>query len=199
MLNATKPATDNENELLARIEFLEGQVEEFSKVAFAYGVEPSRPKTITGSTTKAHTASGTAYVTVNRLDDGKPFEVFLNVGKAGSDIMELGEAIGRLASLALRHGATLGGVANQLVGIGGNNKFNPPLASAIGKTLTEINGTDWSKNSLSDETLGTVSVTGYSSPAKEQNTGRLCDQCHNFSVVFEEGCEKCHLCGWSAC
>ena len=45
---------------------------------------------------------GTAYITVNSDERGEPFEVFLNVGKAGSEVSAVSEAIGRLISLVLR-------------------------------------------------------------------------------------------------
>ncbi len=45
---------------------------------------------------------GTAFVTVNDTGDGEPFEVFVQVGKAGSDTMAVAEALGRLVSLVLR-------------------------------------------------------------------------------------------------
>ena len=40
---------------------------------------------------------------INRNGNAEPFEVFLNVGKAGSDTAAVSEAIGRMISLALRY------------------------------------------------------------------------------------------------
>ena len=101
--------------------------------------EYKRPDTLSGKTTKVRTGAGTAYVTVNRDENDVAREVFFTVGKAGSDIHGLAEGLGRLASLALRKGASLGGVANQLEGVGGTGNFNRPLAAALGRALTDMN------------------------------------------------------------
>lgn len=185
--------------------------------AIPHAVKFTRPTTLSGRTVKASTKAGTAYVTINS-DGERPVELFVNVGKAGSDIMELGEAIGRLASLSLQQGADLGDVAQQLLGIGGNGKFNKPLAHAIGEALL-IHG-DPKPEPVAEDTwedeggaiVPSVNVRilpGYDvmhedddgNPVDINNvsSGKACPECHNFSVVREEGCEKCHLCGWSAC
>ncbi len=61
-----------------------------------------RPRAVPGATYEIATPLGKAYVTVNRNGANEPFEVFCNVGKAGSDTAAVSEAIGRLISLALR-------------------------------------------------------------------------------------------------
>ena len=30
-------------------------------------------------------------------------------------------------------------------------------------------------------------------------TGNLCAQCGGYTLVYEEGCKKCHACGYSEC
>jgi ribonucleoside-diphosphate reductase alpha chain len=180
-----------------------------------------RPSALFGSTSKVRTSAGTAYVTVNVDENGRPVELFVNVGKAGSDIMELGEAIGRLASLSLQSGADLPQVANQLVGIGGNGNFNPPLAHAIGVALLEVNLDNAERrgggyhdcedklraegrldaliDQLEDVFPEPVVTPAPDKPKTQRPSGQMCPECKNFSVVIEEGCKKCHLCGWSAC
>ena len=67
-------------------------------------LKPSkRPKTLKGSTTCLPTSLGNLFVTLNTVD-GKPFELFAQIGKAGSDVVAFTEAIARLISLALRCG-----------------------------------------------------------------------------------------------
>src|SRR6266478_2843636 len=61
-----------------------------------------RPHSLTGTTYRIGTPIGTAFITVNQTPDGDPFEVFLQVGKGGSDTMAVAEALGRLISLVLR-------------------------------------------------------------------------------------------------
>src|SRR5882724_4093455 len=65
------------------------------------GVKP-RPHSLTGATYRMETPIGTAFITVNDNGGGEPFEVFVQVGKAGSDTMAVAEALGRLVSLVLR-------------------------------------------------------------------------------------------------
>jgi len=61
-----------------------------------------RPEKLTGCTYKVKTPVGTAFVVINSDDLGNPFEVFINVGKAGTHVMADAEAIGRLLSTTLR-------------------------------------------------------------------------------------------------
>ncbi|HEX7588515.1 MAG TPA: adenosylcobalamin-dependent ribonucleoside-diphosphate reductase, partial [Anaerolineae bacterium] len=84
-----------------------------------------RPRQLHGATYEIATPLGKAYVTVNRNGNEQPFEVFCNVGKAGSDTAAVSEAIGRLISLALRLPSPLTPterleqIVSQLSGIGG--------------------------------------------------------------------------------
>ena len=68
----------------------------------SYDVKRPRPRRLHGSTYRRLTPLGTAYITVNDTDEGEPFEIFMNVGKAGSDVAAVSEALGRLISLTLR-------------------------------------------------------------------------------------------------
>ena len=67
-----------------------------------------------GVTYKFRTEAGNLYVTVNKNGEGRPFEVFLQIGKSGSTHGSLAEAIGRLVSLALRSGVDPYDVIDQL-------------------------------------------------------------------------------------
>ena len=84
-----------------------------------------RPHSLAGATYRMETPIGTAFVTVNDTPGGEPFEVFVQVGKAGSDTMAVAEALGRLVSLVLRlpsplsAGRRLEEVISQLSRIGG--------------------------------------------------------------------------------
>lgn len=157
-----------------------------------FAVEFDRPTVLAGRTHKVGTKAGTAYVTVNRDGDGVAREVFFNVGKAGSDVAALVEALGRLASLALRKGATLGGVANQLDGVGGASNFNRSVPHAIAQALSE-------------DHAGAVTAPSVVHSEVEQEkpqrsvSADVCPECHNVSLVREEGCSKCAVCAYSAC
>jgi ribonucleoside-diphosphate reductase alpha chain len=84
-----------------------------------------RPFRVHGATYKLRTPVGTAFVTINQDQNGEPLELFINVGKAGSDVTAMAEALGRSISTAIRFHGTLRPVdrakeiAFQLSGIGG--------------------------------------------------------------------------------
>ena len=83
----------------------------------SYDIKRPRPKRLHGATYRRLTPLGTAYVTVNDTEEGEPFEVFMNVGKAGSDVAAVSEALGRLISLTLRMPRSV--VANRAIAAGG--------------------------------------------------------------------------------
>jgi len=102
-----------------------------------------RPTTLTGITDKIKTGYGNLYVTINVLN-GKPFEVFAQIGKSGYSTMADTEAICRLISLALRSGIGVDKIIEQLVGIGGSSPVNFPegglimsIPDAIAKVLNK--------------------------------------------------------------
>lgn len=88
------------------------------------GIKP-RPAVVQGYTRQVSAPEGKINVTINSDEHG-PLEVFVNVGKAGSDIAALAEALGRLISLNLRVLSPLSQtdrakeIAEQLRGIGGS-------------------------------------------------------------------------------
>jgi len=90
-------------------------------------LEPTleRPHKVIGATYKMNTPMGNAFITINENIQGEPIEIFINVGKAGSDITAVAEALGRTVSTALRFRGALTPreraieIAEQLSGIGG--------------------------------------------------------------------------------
>ena len=84
-----------------------------------------RPMVVEGVTYQTHTPVGEAFVTINHNERKEPFEVFITIGKSGSDIAAMAEALGRIVSLNLRLHGTLTArerirqVVAQLIGIGG--------------------------------------------------------------------------------
>ena len=100
-----------------------------------------------GATYKINTPLGHAFITVNHEQDGNPFEVFVTIGKAGSEVAAMAEALGRLISTNLRFGNTVSAkgraieLVNQLRGIGGSKSvgFGPnrvrSLPDAVAKAL----------------------------------------------------------------
>lgn len=84
-----------------------------------------RPMQLEGVTYQIQTPVGKTYITINHNESREPFEVFITIGKSGSDVAAMADALGRTISLNLR---LLGGlsprekirqVVAQLAGIGG--------------------------------------------------------------------------------
>ncbi len=146
-----------------------------------------RPKTLSGQTTSIGTALGNLFVTVNSAD-GRPFELFAQIGKAGSDVIAFTEAIARLISLALRCGVSVDEIVTQLEGIGGARSvgYGPnrimSVPDAIGQALRKLSQTD------------TQNINPGNSHAME-----LCPDCGTCALIRAEGCLKCEACGFSEC
>ncbi|KAH3757928.1 adenosylcobalamin-dependent ribonucleoside-diphosphate reductase [Pelomyxa schiedti] len=114
-----------------------------------YLTKRPRPKALEGLTVRCQTPMGPAYLTVNSTSDKEPFEIFLTVGKGGSDVSAVSEAVGRLMSIILRIPSVLtpterlAQIVEQLRGIGGAHQsgFGPKrirsLPDALAHTLDE--------------------------------------------------------------
>lgn len=84
-----------------------------------------RPEVVEGATYKMVTPVGSAFITINHDKQGNPLEVFVNIGKAGSDLTAMAAALGRTVSTLLRLNSSISPRARaeeviaQLSGIGG--------------------------------------------------------------------------------
>ncbi|MYI22182.1 MAG: TSCPD domain-containing protein, partial [Gammaproteobacteria bacterium] len=172
-----------------------------------------RPALLKGRTVKMDCPLGDLYVTINEDETGRPFEVFCTLGKAGGAAMADAEAIGRLISLALRSGIPITAVRDQLrgiscdraVGFGLRKVLSAPdaIGQAIEYYLQE-------KDGIQEELILTAPVTsaaGSAAPSRASSgsgsggSGYLgsCPECGTGQLSFEEGCVKCHVCGFSEC
>jgi ribonucleoside-diphosphate reductase alpha chain len=110
----------------------------------------ARPDTLRGITTRIETPLGTMFLNITEDDRGQPFEVFINLGKAGGAAMADAEAMGRLISLALRSGIPIREVHRQLrgiasdkaIGLGPNKVLSVPdaIGIALEKWMREKQG-----------------------------------------------------------
>ncbi|HEX9056577.1 MAG TPA: ribonucleotide reductase N-terminal alpha domain-containing protein [Ktedonobacterales bacterium] len=195
-----------------------------------------RPSVVHGYTRQVRAPEGKVNVTLNNDEDGL-IEVFVNVGKAGSDVSALAEALGRLISIHLQidspltQTARVAEVAHQLHGIGGS--------SSIGFGMDRVRSLPDAVARALEQHLSAPATTAAptaaedapeAAPVSEQNghyaaaanghgpttsaraggtipgtfalftvTGNLCPQCGCNTLVYEEGCKKCHSCGHSEC
>ncbi len=169
-----------------------------------------RPDTLIGVTKEMKTSCGKIYVTMNRDEKGM-FEVFNQMGKAGGCAASQSEAIGRLASLALRSGVKPDMIVKQLKGIschlpawGGNGGKIMSCADAVAKAI------EWYMESV-DTMLadGAPEAPGqFAAPPVAKRSSRAdgnleiargaCPDCGS-QVEMQEGCLKCRSCGFSEC
>jgi ribonucleoside-diphosphate reductase alpha chain len=101
-----------------------------------------------GSTYRIKTPVGDAYITINTNGNREPVELFINVGKAGSDVYAMAEGLGRMISLMFRVSSYLSPVerirkiVDELSNIGGAQVMGfgkdrvRSLPDAVAKVLT---------------------------------------------------------------
>ena len=149
-----------------------------------------RPQSIAGTTERIETPVGTLFMTINRAD-GKLYELFLNIGKAGADVTADAEGFGRLLSMIFKAGIPPEMVIDQLRGIGGSGSIGfgkkrvRSLPDAIARVLEmylEEHPSEHVDNSNQEARM----------------SGDMCPECGNM-LIFEEGCSKCRNCGYSRC
>jgi ribonucleoside-diphosphate reductase alpha chain len=131
---------------------------------------------------------------MNDDEEGQPFEVFVEIGKAGSDIKAMAEAVGRLMSLILRMASPVAPlervreIVKQISGIGGARSYGfgkrrvLSLPDAVGQALAE-------------NYLGSAPQE-QESPAIQAD---ICPSCGDATFVRQEGCQTCQSCGYSEC
>ncbi|CAG7651046.1 adenosylcobalamin-dependent ribonucleoside-diphosphate reductase [Paenibacillus allorhizosphaerae] len=168
-----------------------------------------RPQILRGATYKFNTPFGMAYITINDMN-GSPSEIFLNVGKAGSDVFAMSEALGRVCSLFLRygdHGDKVQLLTKHLKGIGGSGAIGfganrvESIADAVAKAL-EMHGE--STDSADDYVTATQEVimettAQYAVTRNAATSLDLCPSCGSASLINTEGCKNCSNCGYSRC
>lgn len=168
--------------------------------------------------------AGKVYTSVFFEEGDGPVEIFVTLGKSGGYMAGSAEITGRLASLALKYGAGLDEVADELVGISCGQRVgvgpNATLSmfDAVGKSLLEISRgeqldlfeeekekleipqaqpTDQSKSKdLKKQVLNEVRVK----LADHESKFSSCPDCGS-PLYAEEGCFKCSnsYCGYSKC
>lgn len=164
------------------------------------------PEAARGVRLQKNCDAGKVYTSVFFEDGDGPVEVFVNLGKSGGYMAGSAEVTGRLASLALKYGANLEEVADELVGIscgqktGFGNNMTLSMFDAVGKALLAIGKGDQldlfegEKDKL--DLLGDIRTK----LADHESKFSSCPDCGS-PLYAEEGCFKCSnsYCGYSKC
>jgi len=169
-----------------------------------------RPEVILGTTTKVATGCGNLYVTINIDEEGKPFELFTQMGKAGGCAGSQLEALGRMVSLAFRAGVEVKSIIEQLRNIRcpspswekGQRIFS--CADAIARVIERrlVNG-----QAIYPQSMETSAMIAMKHSHRDENSLEVSSQADIVGVCpdcggalrHEESCIKCHGCGFSKC
>ncbi|MFD1678158.1 adenosylcobalamin-dependent ribonucleoside-diphosphate reductase [Alicyclobacillus fodiniaquatilis] len=177
-----------------------------------------RPDVLYGATYRKETPLGKAFITINDDPlDHVATEMFVNIGKAGTDVYAANEALGRAITLYLRdsnnpnkeaelvkHFSGVGG--SSAVGFGSRRITSVP--DAIAKSLIEHAETfPLRQAAFSEWASGQETVTA---PTDASGEARVtlrsysvakdwCPECHQHALVHTGGCYECEACGYSKC
>jgi ribonucleoside-diphosphate reductase alpha chain len=184
--------------------------EQLELVSDDAGLLRDRPRRLDGPTYRVPTQFGTLFVTITERD-GEPYEVFIRLGKAGSDTEAFAEAVGRLSSVILRMKGPGSGsrrllelVYHQLEGIGGRTSygFGPnrirsvPDAIAAGlRAYLQDRGLLRNGNGHAEEAAPQALQTDTHTQTRNAD---ICPRCHEMTLVADDGCAKCP-CGYKEC
>ncbi|MGO4374868.1 ribonucleoside-diphosphate reductase, adenosylcobalamin-dependent, partial [Paenibacillus sp. MCAF20] len=154
-----------------------------------------------------NTPFGMAYITINDLN-GSPAEIFLNVGKAGSDVFAMAEALGRVCSLFLRygdHGNKSRLLIKHLKGIGGSGAIGfgvnrvESIADAVANALEiHTEGAEEYAASVEIPVAPAIQAAPYDERGAKTSID-LCPSCGSATLINIEGCKQCSTCGYSKC
>ncbi len=166
-----------------------------------------RAKVTYGMTREIRTGCGDLYVTINEDEQGEPFEVFAQLGKSGGCAASQTEAIGRLASLALRSGIPWFLIVKQLKGISCDRPWGLgkgrilSCADAVAKAIELYQEEKAGKKPLSEVKIKKVEKKLEVKPANFQSERGIgaCPECGSSAIEHEGGCFVCKSCGYSEC
>ena len=159
-----------------------------------------RPQILSGKTIKTQTPFGKAYVTINENTSGNIEEVFVKLGKTGADISAIadGLAIALTGALSPRlSGLTSDEKARWIIkkfsGISGETSvgFGPNRVDSLPDAIAQA------LKMYVNEGPGTDDVEEYDT--LPQTNADICPECGSASLVKEEGCSNCKICGFSKC
>ncbi len=172
-----------------------------------YTTPRPRPEVTRGRTIKMVTDLGNCYITINE-DEYGIFEVFIYLGKSGSQTMAFTEAIGRLISLAVRSGVPVSEIVKQLKGI----KSSTPVRQETGEIIYSVPDAiakaieKYLEKGVQLELIPTSPalkpiIDLHRKVRKSESSEKqfdICPECGG-RLIYQEGCYLCVDCGYSKC
>ncbi|WP_248896212.1 LAGLIDADG family homing endonuclease [Haloplanus halobius] len=191
------------------------------------GTKRPRPDVLHGVTQRIDTGYGKLYVNINEDDDGRPFELFANIGNSGGFTASFTEALAKTISTALRSGVDPREIASELQGIRSPkvawdkgeqiNSIPDAIGTAMRRYLDgEIDKPYPKQQNLTElEQAEKQAMEGGDAPEADggaqagvsDDTAELleagespeCPECGTMNLYYSEGCKTCESCGWSEC
>lgn len=185
-----------------------------------------RPTEALGKMFVIPTHFGKMTLDIHMDDEGEPFEIIVNVGAAGSDLMADAVGMGMLVSKMLRLRSDVPVrerieiIVDTLKNIGGSGSygFGPnrvtSLASAIAKGLQRfLAWKDTQAMGTGNGSQNVIPLAAQTPPAGAQGPAGApamagagvdkhvdpCPECGSHALAVGEGCATCHNCGYSKC
>lgn len=148
-----------------------------------------RPNKLPSFVHKIETGNGQMYVTVAEYQ-GKPLEVFVNLGKSGQILNTLTEALSRVMSIALQQGVPLEEITKTLVGINSDKPTWFRFEDSDARP-TQILSIPDGLAKLLERYYSGIKTDG-------EISGEPCPKC-GLPMKAIEGCFSCTSCGHSNC
>lgn len=158
-----------------------------------------RSEVTKGITRMMKTGCGKLYITINEDEEGRPFEIFNQMGKAGGCSASQSEAIGRLVSLALRSNIDTSKIISQLKGISchlpvwQNGGKILSCSDAIAKAIEHYLKTRGASSQHALKEITEMNIIN-----EKLFLRGSCPDCGGI-VEHESGCLICKQCGYSEC
>ncbi|OGP15718.1 MAG: ribonucleoside-diphosphate reductase, adenosylcobalamin-dependent [Deltaproteobacteria bacterium GWA2_55_10] len=180
-------------------------VAELPAIDHASAKPKARGEVAFGITRKMKTGCGNLYITINEDEEGRPFEIFTQIGKAGGCVASQCEAMGRMTSLALRSGVEAIEIVKQMRGI----SCHLPVGFGAGKVAScadaMAQAMDWylgykrqtGSATFADRSLVDNLPKNFTMSHEVLNRG-ACPDCGS-AVEHADGCLVCRGCGYSEC
>lgn len=185
--------------------FVIREVEVFREVEVPVAMIVDRPRMTEGGMLKVVFRNATGrerkvYIYVGKDELGYPVEVFIIDEDGGAEVHPYAAALGKVVSMALKHGTPPEKIGNKLIGLaGGSTAISEGIFQSVPDLIGKLLVTamqeyqEDNEDDEDDEGLDTRIDLGVSSTVED------CDQGDNCPLVQQGGCLMCTQCGYSKC
>ncbi|MFD1569418.1 LAGLIDADG family homing endonuclease [Halorubrum laminariae] len=144
-----------------------------------YSERSPRPDSLSGVTQRVETGYGKMYVTINEDGNGRPFELFANIGHSGGYTNSFTEALAKVISTALRSGVDPEEIVDELQGTRSpkvawdKGEQIQSIPDAIGTALRRYLDDDVDKGIPQQQSLDDVEVDAAAEPPSQTDGGEI--------------------------